>query len=478
MKIKIGLLLGLGLGVCAAAAAGTDPVWEAVFDLSNLARVETAEQTLREAGEPGIRTLIRAARLGRERIVLDRAADAAGCKSVLTMHSSMWKAQEAQFMGSAHGPAAELAVRLLPEHPKLQAELLASQVLFERRLALLSLYSSPDRLAEAIEQLAEKSSPGMLHTTGLLQWCLRNPKEGFSDIQRERALAALERLEDASLILVPDADCEAAAFADGELVSGLLSGQVQNHSSVIRDGVWRHRLRAASGDTYGMSSACVVATYDAARKKGEPLSMLANLLITIAEDLTAAPALRKRATEMLIPDLTHFSAFQNQSMAARLVNAGFQVPIRIAYEDATRLPDALLTEAAIRQGSDLAREAVVGSLVCPGVFGDKVALLGFSTDALAAQRAVEIATHCPRARPAATAALIRSGDSRASAILFVLLISPGFLAGSSENLAAALNEHGTQQMRKLLRDMARAGNHKARRLLGAWQTAERGRGKP
>ncbi len=84
--------------------------------------------------------------------------------------------------------------------------------------------------------------------------------------------------------------------------------------------------------------------------------MLADLLVMIAADFSLPPAVRAEAAAALAGDLEHFGELTARSMATRLDNAGFEVPLELAYEDAERLPSPELHEAAIRQGNTFARD--------------------------------------------------------------------------------------------------------------------------
>lgn len=471
MKTKTLLLVGLVGALCAQARAAD--LWSAVLDLNRLGRQEQAADALRRAGRDGLQTLLRAARLGEPRRMLDRAAHAVGCISPPNMYVPMWRSQDAMGHGAASGPAVELAARMLAEQPDWAAELLASGQGFERQLGLIALCAHPQRLLGRLQELsaADAPDPVLMHPAMLIHWHYRK-----ADEQPGAAIAAAaEALQQASTRVIDAQRCQAPGFADSELVAGLAAGRIAFHSGSHWPGGVRFRLLSDDGRALGLTPACTIAAYRALRQRHGPDRSLADLLVMIAADFSLPPAVRAEAAAALAGDLEHFSDLTARRMAAELVNAGFEVPLELAYDDAGRLPSPELHEAAIRQGNSFARDRVLATVVCPGWSRRQVALLGFAAAPGVADQAAAMARHCPGARAAAVAALIRLGDRRARGLLFSLLVSHRHLGLGDDPLLSALVDSGDGALLALIDEMAAVGNRGAVVLKRAVQRAQAGR---
>ncbi|MBN2496408.1 MAG: hypothetical protein JXR96_17575 [Deltaproteobacteria bacterium] len=453
MKTTFIVLLVLAIGAPSPARAIDDDLWTAVVELGQLGRSRQAEQRIRAAGRDGLDALLLASRLG-DSSVLPRAAHAGGCRSILTMAACLGQKPPST-------RAAELAIQLLQENEAWARELFASEDAFLRSMALLSTCSSPDKLLATLESAAqEEPGPDLLEASNLVLFHFGTGEPEVEEGLRVRIKEAALGLRTRSLPIIPEEACLASDFGDSTDVQDLAFGRVR----------WMGRfngldyMQRKDGSAFGLPPVCVLKCYQALKIKaeGEPPAQMVDLLLRVAEDLTLEPGLRARAAEALMPDLALLPELKRVRTAARLVNAGFEVPFKLSYDD-SRLPDLRVLEAAIRQGADI-REAVIPTVVCPRYQGEQIVLLGFSDKPAAADRAAQIAAYCPNARTAATAALIRLGDSRAKGMLFTLLVSQRTLGLQRDKLVDALRARGGSELRDLILELAEAGNRVARRL--------------
>ncbi|MBN2497055.1 MAG: hypothetical protein JXR96_20855 [Deltaproteobacteria bacterium] len=420
-------------------ASGADDIWQAVLDVTrpDQASRARAEEHLKQAGPAGVRALLRAASLGCLRNVILSALTELGYEP--TKHETFG-------VRPTRPPgAAAMAVRLLKRDAELQDAYLASPNPLERYLALASLIDDPARLDAAIYPAAA----GMDRQTSL-------QLDKLSSFVRQRGLEP--GIEDAILVKLKAVQREIQqADVDEQLdIGDLVAGFVRGHCQVdVCDSRSIRIYRGRNRSSVSISHPEAIEIYRRASERGvRPALLLWPLFKFKSKHM-------KPAAELLIRDLPKLDEKMRKRMATLMVNAGFEVPVEIEID--RKAPgwsgvEKERREAAIRQGSQQAREAIEAIVFCRSGADGWIPLLGYSGEARSAELAAELAERCPLARAYAAAALVRLQDPRALGLLEPALKRPG---AARFHLERAVLERGTPELRAELARLA------AGRLAGA-----------
>ena len=208
-------------------------------------------------------------------------------------------------------------------------------------------------------------------------------------------------------------------------------------------------MSAGPGESLEVLPGCAVALYDAVAERGR---YVRELLMPVATEQWSAVGARQAAGARAVKDLERYPEDQRNSLAAKLVNAGFTVPVKVTFKTDSSFIQQEELEAAARQGSPEAKAAILQAVYCRDISGAAgVQLLGFVKAREAADTAYQLAKKCPRSRVDATAALVRLKDKRALELLGPALEGPGF---GHDALREALMESLTPQVAAKLRALA------------------------
>ncbi|MBN2497890.1 MAG: hypothetical protein JXR96_25070 [Deltaproteobacteria bacterium] len=482
-------------------------LWDAVIQLGDTATDERAERRLREAGREGLEVCIKAARAGDERFLFEHVIGMLGCAS----SGYRLEQERMKILGEPGGgvmvskadvvpdAAATLAARMLEENPAWQDGLTRSGDLFERKLALASLYRDSGRLRTALDALRAQPDAGMDQVIERIEECIRRqPVEEAQEVAAEAAealrsaiagLSAKELRGSLSKAFVEGRDYEMrleALFsrvkkADGKsdlgaLATCLLDGSCRLDRTIPPlqpvDG-WC--LLVQRGDALiGLRPELAVDLYAALSKReprGRATLDLGLQLLRVVRDRGLDAALRDRAAERLLADLDAFGEAERSIVASSLVNAGYRVPHRISPQ-----PDkAGWIEAAIRQGDEQARKMIYERVFCRGheMLGHRLSDLAQVRTARAADLAASYAERCPKFRPAAVAVLIRQQDPRAVPFLESVCDSTA-RSMHRRDLEQAVSEQGSEAVGAELERLAAQGKPEADRLLTLWKAGRGG----
>jgi hypothetical protein len=264
--------------------------------------------------------------------------------------------------------------------------------------------------------------------------------------------------------MLPPTRCEEAGFSMGPVLDGLISGQASASGWQRSSNELSISIEMPDGVQVLLSPRCAFELYDAARRQER---YLPGLIMPFVEELTLDPRDRQEALQRAERDVVFFPADERNRQAARLVNAGGRCAHLVTYNAEDPFAQEEYLEAAARQGQARAWQVIDQAAFCRGDFGDgeRIELLGFVGTTEAAETAAELARRCPRARGAATVALLRLGDRRAVDHLASALEDPGFARLS---LDRALREHLTPQLTRALQKIAQQegdGSGEARQVL-------------
>jgi hypothetical protein len=445
------LLAGLLAGSL-PVRAGADELWEAVFQLGHPdeATREAAAQTLRAAGPAGFQVTLLATRT-LDAAALPSLARELGCIMLAFDGGPVWSPPESA-MAVGHA-AARLLAEFVQEEPELALELARSAVPAERKIGLLGLTCDAPKLLEVLEELRDETDPGVVEYARRIIPCATIKAHGDEQLilaLTQASLAARARREE----MLPPVRCEEAGFSVGPVLDGLIAGTTRASGWQRENSQLSIQVRMADGVRVLLSPRCAFELYDAARRQER---YLPGLVMPFVEELTLDPRDRQEAMRRAERDVVFFPEDDRNYEAARLVNAGGKSAHLVTFNAEDPFAQELYLEAAARQGQARAWQVIEQAAFCRGDFGDgeRIELLGFVGTSEAAETAAELARRCPRARGAATVALIRLGDRRAADYLAAALEDPGF---ASNSLERALSEHLTQPLtRALLQAAARGG---------------------
>ncbi|MFP2912636.1 hypothetical protein ACLESD_48030, partial [Pyxidicoccus sp. 3LFB2] len=208
-------------------------------------------------------------------------------------------------------------------------------------------------------------------------------------------------------------------------------------------------VQGEPGQSLEVAPGCAVALYEAVAERGW---YLPNLLMPVATEQWAAMGARKAAGARAVKDLARYPEHERNLMAAKLVNAGFDVPGKVTFTADGSFVQHEVLEAAARQGHPEAKAAILKTVFCRDTGGrGSVSLLGFAKGREAADTAYQLARKCPTARAQGAAALLRLKDRRAVELLGPALEDSGF---GQDDLQRALMESLTPPVAAKLRALA------------------------
>lgn len=425
-----------------AHATEDSELWRAAYALDKPAKAEAAEATLRKGGAAAYEVLMKLARVNGEERALALAGGPRACM-MFAMHA----------MGAHPGQSAlpekvaKLALKLLVESPELRKQAEASQEPFDRAMSLLAAAAVPDALPGAVERLRREQDPWLLLWADSFVGCaMRQPGAGkHPDALTQDARSLSERARELRDLKT----CQEPSELDPAWVDRLAQGSATASGWSRSNDELRIPVRGGPGESLEVAPGCALALYEAVAERGR---YLPGLLVPVATEQWVAMGSRKAAGLRAVKDLEHYPKEERNRLAAKLVNAGFTVPVKVTFQTEHGFLQEEELEAAARQGNPDARAAILQTAFCRDASGGEgVALLGFVKGREAADTAFQLARRCPRARARATAALLRLKDRRAVELLGPALDSPGF---GREHLQRALVESLTPQVAAKLRALA------------------------
>lgn len=440
-----------------ARAADEAALWNAAFSLDDPTQARQAEATLLAGGSQALFVLLKVARSGGDSAALQVLASSR-CAS-FSLSSGRFRHWHGD-RGGRSADAAALAARMLAADPSLGRSLLASRSAFDRAVGIVGAAGDEARLAEALRATRDDSDPLV---TEVAQEVARCGAAARSTPKGSPALAAeLKVVEERAQKLQAAVRCEEPGFLAGVYLDGILAGR-------FKAGGW-----SRSGDDFtititregdqrsSLAPACALAIYDAAVKKQQYFPELA---VPIAECFSVPMKVRDAAAQRAVRDLERFEAKSRNNWAARLVVAGYRVPVRVAFRaDDTFMQEKEL-EAAILQGDPKALAALETKMFCPAEIVDsKTHLLGLLSSPETADRAAQIAERCPKSRCEATAALVRLGDPRAVPLLGRVFGELGACFG--DGLEQAIHLRPSTALIEELRRLAEKDVREAKEILG------------
>ncbi|WP_163989923.1 hypothetical protein [Pyxidicoccus caerfyrddinensis] len=444
----------------AARAADDAALWQAAYTLDKPGKGEGAEAVLLKGGAAAYDVLVKLARVSGEERALALAAGPRPCP-MFAVHMMSMGGQ----LGQSRLPekTSKLALKLLVQSPELRQRAEASAEPFDRALALLAADGIPDALPGAVERLAGEKEPWLVLWAESFVQCT---------VMRQGAKAAslgepLKALSERARALREAKTCQEPSQVDARWVELLATGTATANGWSRSNDELRVPVRAGPGESLEVAPGCAVALYEAVAERGR---YLPELLVPVATDQWIAVGSRQAAGARAVKDLERYPEDQRNRLAAKLVNAGFTVPLKVTFKVEHAFVQEEELEAAARQGHPQAKATILQTVFCRDTGGGSgVQLLGFVKGREAADTAYQLARKCPRARADATAALLRLKDRRALELLGPSLESPGF---GREALHQALMESLTPQVATRLRALVEKkapGAEETVRLLKAAQ---------
>ncbi|WP_224246084.1 hypothetical protein [Hyalangium gracile] len=430
------LLLLLSL-TGAAHAANDKALWKAVFQLEDPERAQSAASLLRSGGAAGYDVLSKVARAGGERAALGVAGYQLKCHMFGPMFFMAHRGGEARLPASA----AKLATEMLLENKPLREKLLGSEEPFDRALALLVSAGVPGALPAALKRLHDEKEPRVLETVEAASSCARMRTGEKVDERAEQLSRRLEKTDQ-------QPRCEEDEAGVEKLVEGLLKGTASISGWSRSGDEFTVTMNRGPDKSSNLKPPCALALYDALTKRGryEP-----GLVLPIVEQRMLARSVRDAVGRRAVRDLANYPEAERNRMAAQLVVAGYEVPVKVTYKADDTFGQALELEAAARQGSKQALADIERFVFCRGTFGSEgLALLGYLKTPDAAATAYQLAERCPHAIAAGTAALVRMKDERGLQLLGKAL--KGLSFGQEDLYRAAIDAYTPalgQELRKL-----------------------------
>ncbi|MFP2957839.1 hypothetical protein ACLEPN_08410 [Myxococcus sp. 1LA] len=457
---RLSLFVAVLLLTGGAHAADDAALWRAAYTLDKPGKGEAAEAELRRGGAAAYDVMTKLARVSGEERALALAAGQRMCPLFVMHHMGMHALASQSRLPEK---LSKLALDMLVKSPDLRQRAEVSAEPFDRALALLAAEAVPDALPGAVERMGKEQEPWLvLWATGFVGCA----------IQQDRTKAAtlselLKPLSERAQALRDTKECQEPAEVPPRWVELLASGTATVRGWSRTGGELRIPVSAGPGESLDVRPGCAVALYEAVAERGR---YVRELLIPVATEQWVAAGARQAAGARAVKDLEHYPEDQRNQLAAKLVNAGFTVPVKVTFQADQAFVQTEQLEAAARQGAPEARAAILQVAFCrDNGSGSPVRLLGFVKGREAADLAHQLARKCPRAIPDATAALVRLKDPRALALLGPALAAPD---SGQDSLRKALTESLTPQVATKLRSLAAkkaAGAEEMVRVLTAAQ---------
>jgi hypothetical protein len=433
----------------AAHAADDKALWKAVFQLDEVDHEKSAAALLRSNGAAGYDVLSKVARAAGDRMALASAAMQLGCRMRGNQMPYYPHGRELELPLSA----AKLATEILLEDKALRESLLGAEEPFDRAMALLVSSGVPGALPGALKRLENEKEPKVLAVVETASNCARWRTGAEVDEAAQRLSRKLEATDQ-------QPRCEQAGFAADKLVEGMIKGtyKVSGWSSSNDD--FSVTLKRGAEENSLLAPPCALALYDALAKRGQ---YEGGLVVPIVQQRMLPLSTRDAAARRAVRDLPKYPEGSQNRLAAELVNAGYEVPVKVTYK-VEDIGQETELEAAARQGSKQALADIDRYVFCRGSFGAHgLALLGYRKTPDAADTAFQLAEQCPHALAAGTAALVRLKDPRALPLLGKALEDASF---AEDDLYRAVLESYTPALGRVLHKQAASDNSfRAQQLL-------------
>jgi hypothetical protein len=432
----------------AARAADNPALWKAVFQLDEPDHAKKAASLLRSKGAAGYDVLSKVARAGGERAALSVAAMELRCPVMRLMPYRHHYREGSELPQSA----AKLAIELLLEDRALREGMLGAEEPFDRAMALVASAGVPGALPGALKRLENEKAPRVLELAEDISRCAKYRTGEQVEAQAEKLS---RRLEDSA----QQPRCEQAGFAADALVEGLVKKRYQVSGWSRSNDDFTVTLKRGPEESARVAPPCALALYDALVKRG---MYVPGLVVPLTQQHLLPIPTRDAAARRAVRDLMRYPEDDRNRVAAELVNAGYEVPVQVTFSDDAFAQEKEL-EAAARQGNKVALAEIDRFVFCRGTFGSNgLAMLGYLKTPEAAETAYELATRCPRAMGAGTAALLRLKDPRAYDLLGKALEDASF---AEDDLTRAAIESYTPALGNELRRLAARDIHQAKELL-------------
>jgi hypothetical protein len=387
-----------------ARAADDAALWSAVFQLDEPEHEKKAASLLRSSGVAGYEVLSKAARVGGEKAALGVAAMELQCHMMtMRFHAMPMYGREA----GVSRRAAKLATEFLLEDKALRERMLGSEEPFNRALALIASATVPGALPAALKRLENEKAPRVLEVVQDASFCAKIRTGAQVEKEAEQLSRRLKGT-------VQNPRCDQKDFTADRFVDGMLKGTYAVNGWSRSNDDFSVSLRRGAEESSQLAPPCALALYDALVRRGkyEP-----GLVIPITAQHVLPLMTRDAAAHRAVRDLPHYPQDQRNKLAAELVMAGYEVPVKVTFEK-DGFAQELELEAAARQGNREALANIERQVFCRGTFVSKeIPMLGYLKKPEAAETAYQLAEQCPRAMGAATAALVRMGDPRGLTLL-------------------------------------------------------------
>ncbi|MCY1041429.1 hypothetical protein OV208_08890 [Corallococcus sp. bb12-1] len=454
------LFTALALAGAPTPAPDEATLWKAAFALdgSPPAVLADAESKLLQAGTTAYDILTKLARVGGRAQAVSAAGPVPFC-----MSSPQFRVMSG--MRSNGGPrlpgkAAELAGRLLMKDEALRRRAQTSVEPFDRALALLSTARSPEAQAQALAAMRKEPDAELRLWASAAATCFVRSAERRGDSSLDAMRIEEKHLAELAEDVGEPLRCVEPAELAPTLVDELAGGMATAGGWSSSNDSFQLDAERANGERVFLSPACALAAYDAVAARG---TYIESLVMPLATHLRKGQDLRKAAGERAARDLKHYPELRRNHLAAELVNAGHTVSTKVTWKEDRGFNSRDELEAALRQGNPDAKAALDRMLFCRSKIGEnELSLLGYLGTKQAAETAYGIAQRCPDSVAAATAALVRLKDPRASQFLPKALENWGF---DQEALRRSLVEAYTSKLGQQLKDLEAKGNDKARDMV-------------
>ncbi|WP_120536726.1 hypothetical protein [Corallococcus sp. CA047B] len=440
-------------------------MWKAAFALdgSPPAVLAEAEASLLQGGTTAYGVLTKMARVGGRDQVVAAAGPIPFCMGAPQFRSmSPMRSNGPRLPGKA----AELAGRLLMKDEALRRKAQTSEDPFDRALALLSTARLPEAQTQALAAMRKESDPELRLWASAIATCFTRSAEKRGDPSLDAMRIEEKHLAELAEDVREPLRCVEPAELAPTLVDELEKGMATAGGWSSSNERFELEAKRANGEEVSLSPACALAAYDALVARG---TYLDSLVLPLATSLQKDWALRRAAGERAGRDLKHYPELRRNHTAAKLVNAGHTVPVKVTWKEDRGILNRDELEAALRQGNPDARAALDRVLFCRSKIGEnEMSLLGYQGTKQAAETAYGIAQRCPDSAAAATAALVRLKDPRASKFLPKALENWGF---DQEALRRALLDAYTPKLGQQLQELEAKGNDKARDMVALLKDA-------
>ncbi|RYZ42984.1 MAG: hypothetical protein EOO71_05685 [Myxococcaceae bacterium] len=460
------LFTALALAGAPTPAPDEATLWKAAFALdgSPPAVLADAESKLLAGGPTAYGVLTKMARVGGREQVVSAAGPVPFCQSV-----PQFRAMTGMRTGGGPklpGKAAELAGRLLMKDEALRRRAQTSEDSFERALALLSTVRQPESQAQALAAMRKEPDPELRLWASAIATCFLRSAEKRGDPSLDAMRIEEKHLAELAEDVREPLRCVEPTELAPTLVDELAKGMATAGGWSSSNETFELNAKRANGEAVSLSPACALAAYDALVTRG---TYLEALVLPLATHLQKDWGLRMAAGQRAGRDLEHYPEIRRNHTAAELVNAGHAVSVKVTWKEDRGIWSRDELEAALRQGNPNAKVALDRMLFCRSKIGEnEMSLLGYLGTKQAAETAYGIAQRCPDTLAAATAALVRLKDPRASKFLPKALENWGF---DQEALRRALLDAYTPKLGQQLRELEAQGNDKARDMVALLKDA-------